>query len=269
MCSAPTSKPIVLALSGHDPCGGAGIQADIEAIASGACHPVSALTCLTVQNTSSFRKLYPVAADCLRAQAESLLEDMPVAACKIGLIPDVSILDAILAILKMITGIPVVFDPVLASGTGTSLAGQELIHAMREKLCSMTSIATPNSIEARRLSGSDGGLEEAAGRLIDFGCEYVLVTGTHEDSQMVVNHLYHQHELIDRMEWERLPGVYHGSGCTLSAAIAAELAHGKEPIAAVRNAQAYTWRTLQCAYVAGRGHKLPGRVFWPDSGSPR
>ena len=261
------SKPVVLAISGHDPSGGAGIQADIEAILNAGCHPVTALTCSTAQNTHEFRHIYPALPEQLRGQVEAILEDIPVAACKIGLIPNSNILDAIVEILRVVREIPVVFDPVLASGTGRNLADDTLIRKLRDELYSMTKVLTPNTIEATRLSGVENDVGDAAKFLIDCGCEYVLVTGTHEQSQLVINRLFDKRGLLDESQWKRLPAGYHGSGCTLSAAIAAALASGQEPITAVRNAQSYTWRTLCNAYTIGRGQKIPQRLSPPRLGA--
>jgi hydroxymethylpyrimidine/phosphomethylpyrimidine kinase len=143
-----------------------------------------------------------------------------------------------------------------------------MIAAMRELLLPQTTILTPNSREARRLAQGDGEDEEelalasCAEKLIGLGCEYVLITGTHENTPQVVNTLYGPEGLVRSDNWERLPGSYHGSGCTLAAAIAASLANGLELPEAVHEAQEYTWQTLNAGFRPGMGQYIPDRFFW-------
>jgi hydroxymethylpyrimidine/phosphomethylpyrimidine kinase len=140
---------------------------------------------------------------------------------------------------------------------------------MMDLLFPQATLITPNSLEARRLAFSDESeeientsLDESAQRLIDMGCEYVLITGTHERTQDVVNTLYGENGLIRAYTWERLPGSYHGSGCTLTSAIAACIAHGLTMEEAVAEAQEYTWQTLKNAFRPGMGQNIPDRMFW-------
>ena len=100
--------------------------------------------------------------------------------------------------------------------------------------------------------------------LLELGCLYVLITGTHENSLKVVNNLYSNHRLLDSSSWERLPGSYHGSGCTLTSAIAGLIAQGQEYISAIRQAQEYTWETLRAGYRIGMGQFIPNRLFWAN-----
>ncbi len=173
MASLP---PIVLTFAASDPTGGAGLQADLLTLASMGCHPLSVLTALTVQDTRGVDGLLPVEADWVADQARKLLEDMPVAAFKLGVLGSVENAAAIAEIIADYPEIPVVLDPVLASGRGDALAGEELIEVMRELLVPQTTVLTPNSLETRRLaeSGDDEdqpSLEACAGRLIGLGCE--------------------------------------------------------------------------------------------------
>ena len=150
----------------------------------------------------------------------------------------------------------------LASGRGDELASDEMLHAMRELLLPQTTILTPNSMEARRLADAEDDEEPSlavcAQRLIDAGAEFVLITGTHEPTPQVVNTLYGKNGVVRTDSWQRLPGSYHGSGCTLASAIAAMLANGLELPEAVREAQDYTWHALQKAYRPGMGQFLAG-----------
>jgi hypothetical protein len=134
-------------------------------------------------------------------------------------------------------------------------------------LIPQSTIITPNSLEARRIAIEDGEengpeLAECARRIIAGGCEYVLVTGTHENTPQVVNTLYGQAGVVRADTWQRLPGSYHGSGCTLASAIAATIANGLEIGDAVKDAQEYTWQTLKAAFRPGMGQHIPDRLFW-------
>jgi len=254
--------PIVLVFAGHDPCGGAGIQADIEALASQGCHAATILTALTVQDSRDVQDFRPLDAVELIAQARAVLEDMPVATFKLGMLGSVENIEAIHTILNDYPEIPVVFDPVLASGCGTGLGGPELIEAMQVLLLPMTTVLTPNSPEARALARGADTLDACALSLLDAGTDYVLVTGTHEDSRHVDNRLYHEDRLLETFTWERLPGSYHGSGCTLASSLAGLLARGLDPFAAAHEAQDYTWNALRQGYRPGLGQQLPNRLFW-------
>jgi len=258
--------PIVLAFAASDPSGGAGMQADLLTLASMGCHPVSVITALTVQDTAGVEGVLPIESDWVADQARCLLEDMPVDAFKIGVLGSVENIAAIAEIVSDYPDVPLILDPVLASGRGDELATDEMTHALRELLLPQTTIVTPNSLEVRRLAEADDdeelSIEACAMRLIEAGCEYVLVTGTHENTPQVVNTLYAKSGVVRTDTWPRLPGTYHGSGCTLASAIAAMLANGLDLADAVREAQDYTWHTLQKAYRPGMGQYLPDRLFW-------
>jgi hydroxymethylpyrimidine/phosphomethylpyrimidine kinase len=257
-----TQRPVVISFSGHDPTGGAGIQADIEAITSHNCHTASLITCLTSQDTKNVAEIVPQNSDNLRKQAKMLLRDLPVHAFKIGLIGEVELVQVIYEIVSKYPLIPVVLDPILAAGGGTDLANESLIEAMKDLLLPLTTVLTPNCNEARRLTGLND-IEMSGLNLLDKGCEYVLITGADEQTESVTNRLFH-HNHQDSYTWARLPSDYHGSGCTLAASVAALLAHGVPPIRAISNAQEYTWHTLQMAYKTGAGQSNPNRYFWRD-----
>jgi hydroxymethylpyrimidine/phosphomethylpyrimidine kinase len=168
-----------------------------------------------------------------------------------------------------------VLDPVLASGRGDALANEELMEAMRDLLFPQTTVLTPNSVEARRLAedpeqeeadedeDSDAPkLSECARRLMDQGCEYILITGAHEQGPQVVNTLYNTRGVVHKLQWDRLPGSYHGSGCTLASALAGFLALGQDVAEAAREAQAYTWQTLKHGWRPGMGQFIPDRFYW-------
>ncbi len=258
--------PIVLSFAGTDPTGGAGIQADLLTLSSMGCHALTVVTAITVQDTAGVEDVLPIDADWVSDQARVLLEDMPVAAFKIGMVGSVENCAAIAEVVSDYPDVPLILDPVLASGRGDEMATEDMIEAMRELLIPQTTIITPNSLEARRLAddGSDEerSLEDCAKRILEMGCEYVLITGTHENTPQVINTLYGQQGVIRSDSWQRLPGSYHGSGCTLASAIAATLANGLDIPEAVREAQEYTWQTLNAGFRPGMGQHIPDRFFW-------
>jgi len=263
----PPRPPQVLAFAASDPSAGAGIQADLLTLASLGCHPLTAITAITVQDTVGVLSVHPVAAELLEQQARTILEDMPVAAFKIGVLGSVENVLTVAEIVSDYPETPLVFDPVLASGRGDELSGEEIISAIREMLLPQTTIITPNAPEARRLAESDEdenepALDVCAQRLIDMGVQYVLITGTHENTPEVINTLYGPDGIIRHDRWERLPGSYHGSGCTLASAIAGCLAGGASVEDAVRDAQDYTWQTLKNGFRGGMGQLIPDRFFW-------
>jgi hydroxymethylpyrimidine/phosphomethylpyrimidine kinase len=257
------SRPAVLSFSGHDPSGGAGAQADIETLASHQCHAVSVITALTEQDTLNVKKLIPQSPDSIIKQATTLMADIPVKAIKIGLLGHPETALAVHNIIKQHPRIPVVFDPVLASGGGTDLSNERLITLINDLLLPHTTVLTPNSEEARRLTGLND-LKECGLSLLEKGCGYVLITGTHETTPEVSNQLFHDGRCCETYSWNRLPHSYHGSGCTLAASIAALLAQGLDALQAISEAQEYTWNALNAAYQPGKGQHNPNRFFWVD-----
>ncbi|NTV10731.1 MAG: hydroxymethylpyrimidine/phosphomethylpyrimidine kinase [Zoogloea sp.] len=261
--------PIVLSFAASDPTGGAGIQADLLTAASMGCHPLSVITALTVQDTAGVDDILAIDDEFVADQARTVLEDMPVRAFKLGVMGSVENIAAIAEIVSDYPDVPLVLDPVLTSGRGDELANEDMLAAIRELILPQATIVTPNSQEVRRLAEEDGDdegeeptLAECAARLIATGCEYVLVTGTHEQTPQVVNTLYDASGVVRRDAWERLPGSYHGSGCTLASALASALAHGMDVREAVREAQEFTWQTLAAGFRPGMGQSIPDRFFW-------
>ncbi len=258
----PTTLPVTLAIAGQDPTGGAGIQADIEAIISMGCHACSVPTALTIQDTTGVMGFAAVEPDLVIQMTRALLEDISVATIKIGMLGSTENVEAIHSILIDYPEIPVVLDPVLASGGGNPLADTELQEAMRELLFPLVTLLTPNSPEARQLAPDSDNLNACAMSLLDHGCRNVLITGTHEQTGKVINTLYQGNGEAASFEWPRLPDSYHGSGCTLSSAIAALLAHGKDLTSAVTEGQEFTWHSLKEGYQLGMGQLIPNRLFW-------
>lgn len=262
MTEAHPAVPVVMAFSGNDPSGGAGIQADIEALISHGCHTAPVITALTIQDTQDVIGYTPLDGGLIVEQARTVLEDMPVAAFKLGLLASSEAVEAIHSVLSDYPDIPVIMDPVMASGGGTMLVEDDVIQAMSELLLPQATVLTPNSREARVLAPEADSLDACAMALLAHGSEFVLITGTHENTPHVVNSLYANNRLMESFSWERLEGSYHGSGCTLAASIAGLLAQGLEPFTAIHEAQEYTWQSLSEGYRIGMGQHIPNRLFW-------
>ncbi|HEU4923771.1 MAG TPA: hydroxymethylpyrimidine/phosphomethylpyrimidine kinase [Burkholderiales bacterium] len=245
--------PIVLTFAASDPTGGAGLQADVLTLAALGCHPLSVLTGLTVQDTRGVDHLEPIAEVLVTRQANRLLAESKVAAFKVGVLASADNARAVAQVAAAHAHVPLVLDPVLASGRGDELASNAVQAALLEWLVPRATVVTPNTVEAQRLGGVK--------HLLERGCRYVLVTGTHEPSAEVTNKLYGPGGLVREDRWQRLPQLFHGSGCTLASAIAAQLAKGRAVSDAVREAQEFTWRALAAGFRSGAGQWLPNRFF--------
>ena len=268
-----SNRPIVLVFAGNDPTGGAGIQADIETLVSLGCHPAPVITALTVQDTVGVKHYMPVETGMVIAQARAVLEDMPVAVIKAGMFGSAENVTALAGILHDYPDIPLVLDPILTSGRGDALTDDALVEAMSVLLLPQTALLTPNTLEVLRLAPDADNIDAAAQAILATGCEFVLVTGTHDSTPEVVNRLYGDRRLLETFHWERLPHTYHGSGCTLAAACAATLAHDLDVLEAVAEAQDFTWQALAHGARLGMGQHLPDRLYWAreedeDDGPP-
>jgi hydroxymethylpyrimidine/phosphomethylpyrimidine kinase len=256
----PSSRPVVLCLSGHDPSGGAGLQADIEALLAQGCHAAPTVTALTVQDTVDVADFRVLDRDWVLAQARAVLADLPVAAIKLGMLGSVDMVDTVLQLRQELPDVPLVCDPVLRAGGGGALGKDEVGYAMRERLFPLSTIATPNLPEARILAElPDGSADQCAEKLLPF-VRHLLITGGHGDEQEVHNRLFSRDGSHHSFTCQRLPGSYHGSGCTLASALAGRLAQGEELVSAVRSALDYTWRTLRDAEQPGHGQYIPRRL---------
>lgn len=268
MSDVETSVPVVLIFAGHDPSGGAGLHADIEAVVSQGAHPASAVTALTVQDTRNVLRFVETDPVLLLEQARAVLEDMPVRCIKIGMIGSVANAEVIHSILHDYPDIPVVLDPVLAASGGGELARDALLSAVTSLLLPQATVLTPNATESRLLAPEAVTVEERGIALLDLGPEYVLIKGGDEPGDKVENWLFSGHQLLQRYHWNRIPGRFHGSGCTLASAIGGLLAHGSEVVNAVHEGQEYTYQTLLNAARIGRGQMIPHRLFWADEEPP-
>lgn len=244
-----STRPCVLVFAGHDPSGGAGIAADMQATTALGAHALCVVTALTVQDNNRVQEVVPVDPALLLRQARALVASCEIAAVKIGIPGSAENAAAIAALVAELRAphrsLPVVVDPVLASGRGDPLARGSALAALQQLLPHAT-LLTPNSIEAAAL-----------GSAVDT-VPHVLQTGGHDGGDVVVNRWRHA-GLERSWHWPRLDGEYHGSGCTLAAAAAALLAQGRAMEEALDLAQAYTHSTLQAAYAIAAGQRIPLR----------
>ena len=254
------TPPVILVIAGNDPTGGAGLTADTQTLAALGCHIAPVVSSVTVQDTVDARAVWPTGAERVVLQMGAVLDDMAVAAVKCGLLADAETVASVAALLADHPGLPLVVDPVLIAGGGAVLAGESVAAALRRELIPLATAITPNRFELRELVPEHGDDQARARALCDQGCRYVLVTGGDDSgSGPVENTLYGGDGCQRTFSWPRLPDRYHGSGCTLAAALTALLACGLSPVAAVEQAQDYTWRALRDAFRAGRGQSLPRR----------
>ena len=252
-------RPLLLCISGHDPTGGAGIHADIEACGALGAHALSVITCHTVQDTSDVRRVSAVPPILLAAQIEALTGDCAIDAVKIGLLGDAEQVAPIAAALRQLRR-PVVLDPVLRAGGGTALVGSALRAQLVQHLFPLADLITPNLGEARALAGlPQGSAAACSARLLAGGARNVLITGGDEPGDTVLNSWHTAEGNETRYEWPRLDARFHGAGCTLASAIAALLASGLKMGAALEQAQRYTQDALARAFAIGHGRLIPAR----------
>lgn len=251
-------RPHVLILSGLDPSGGAGIQADIQAITALGCHPLPVLSCLTVQDTVNVYGAEAINADLIRQQLACLADDTPIHAIKTGALGGASIVEVLADFLAGRRDIPLIVDPVIKAAGGGDLADDALISTMKKHLFPIADVITPNGIELSQLGGQND-TDAAASELLSAGCPAVLATGGHGTGPQIINRLYRPD--VAPKEWtvERLGGEYHGSGCTLAAGIAAGRARGLSLEDAIDRSQYFVARAIQQALTVGRGQPVPDR----------
>ncbi len=255
------NKPCVLVFAGLDPSGGAGIQADIEAITAMGAHALPVITTLTVQDNDRVHAIYPVDVGILREQVNALTSKIIISAVKIGITgsrANVEVIsDTIRALRVKPPVLPVVLDTVLASGHGDALAREDAV-LMIQPLLPLATVLTPNMPEAARLCDGERDLQRQAKHLQSWA-PHVLIKGGHAEGDQVINHWFHS-GLQQSFHWPRLPGEFHGTGCTLASAIAACLAQAWPVDEALQRAQAYVHKTLQWAYPIAKGQIIPARA---------
>lgn len=257
------NRPCVLVFAGHDPSGGAGIQADIEAIAAQGAHALPVITALTVQDNDHVYAVHAVDAQIILQQAMTLVAKMPIAAIKIGIVAHGKNAAAIANFIQKLhmqqPGLPVVLDPVLGSGQGDALALDDAVASL-QPLLKVATLITPNLPEAKRLAPTSPDAMAQAQALLMHRCKDVLIKGGHGSDEQVCNLWFGSNGQRD-WTWPRLPGEFHGSGCTLASAIAAQLALGKDMQTSLQLAQEFSQSSLQQAYSIASGQLIPRRHF--------
>lgn len=251
-------KPHVLVLSGLDPSGGAGIQADIQAITALGCHPLPVLTCLTVQDTHNVHGAEAVDADLIHRQLLCLEGDTPIHAIKTGALGDESVIEVLAEFLDNREPLPYVLDPVIKAAGGGELADEKLVAAMLEQLFPRASVVTPNGPELTQLGGN-ADEAEAAKALLGHGCDAVLGTGGHGTGEFITNRLFNADGSDRHWQQPRIGGEYHGSGCTLAAGISAGMARGQTLEAAIETGQDFVAASIRGALRVGGGQPVPDR----------
>jgi hydroxymethylpyrimidine/phosphomethylpyrimidine kinase len=254
-------RPSVLVFAGADPSGGAGIQADVQAISALGAHPLSVITVLTAQDNDKVHAIEAVSADMVRRQAQALIDKLDIAAVKVGIIGSRANAEAIAEFVGLLRlqkpELPVVLDPVLASGHGDALAAEDPMLIV-EVLLPLASLITPNLPEVAALCTGDRRAESQADSLMQRGCRNVLIKGGHGEGDKVTNRWFGL-DGSRSWSWPRLPGAFHGSGCTLASGIAALLAQGQTMAQALDGGQAYCQVTLERAYAIAQGQLIPNR----------
>ncbi|KMQ58435.1 hydroxymethylpyrimidine kinase [Chryseobacterium angstadtii] len=242
--------PSVLTIAGFDGSGGAGIQADIKTASALGCFSTSVLTALPVQNTQGVRKIYPVPVEAVADQIEAILDDIFPDAIKIGMVHTPQLVETIVSTLGKYKKIPLVFDPVMVATSGHRLIEEDTIAAITEKLFPIADVITPNMDEAAILAKMDViTLEDlyAAGKKIKkLGCKSILLKGGHQETSTITSLFYDEHENFHSFETVKFDtNNTHGSGCTLSSAIAAYLAQGKTLYDSVSLGQQYVYQAIE------------------------
>jgi hydroxymethylpyrimidine/phosphomethylpyrimidine kinase len=262
MYNSEKTLPVIMSFSAHDPTGGSGIQADIETIGAlgGHCAPI--ITCITARDTADLYQFSPCSARLVQAQAKAVLEDIPIAAFKIGLLGSIENVAIVHQILNDYPNIPVVLDPTMQIGSKRKSLDLNLLQAITTWLLPKVKVCTPNASEAQQMAPEADILDACAQEIMADGAEYVLITGNFQTPNKNTNTLYSNYRRLDAYQWDRLPLDYQGSGCTLSAAIAAYLAHSLPVTSAIFEAQQYTYECLKKAYRMGMGQHLPNRFYW-------
>jgi hydroxymethylpyrimidine/phosphomethylpyrimidine kinase len=264
----PDTPPIVLCFGLADPTGASGVQADLLTLASMGCHGVTVLTGYTVSDSAGVDEVIGIDADTVATQARKLLEDMPVAAFKIGATTRADIVSAIAEVVADYDDVPLILAPDFTLDDEHVLAADELREAIAELLAPQTTVLVADRAELLQLAQPDSDadaptLTHALNDILAQGCEYVLAgeTGT----LRVTYTLYSEEGQIRQDQWERSPHRILGVSDTLASAIAALLANGLEPPEAIREAQEYLNQAQRAAFRPGMGAYLPDRFFWAKS----
>ncbi|MFI4939945.1 MAG: hydroxymethylpyrimidine/phosphomethylpyrimidine kinase [Burkholderiales bacterium] len=268
------TPPLILTFGATDPVGAVGIQADLASFAAMGCHGLSVITAILIGDTACIEDMQVIDAEWVADQARVVLEDMPVAAFKVGAVGSIENVSVIAEIVSDYPDIPLILDPFVSAMPDQGLDSEDILVAMRELLIPQTTILIASTVELGRFAetwreqSQEDTLAVDAIRVIEMGCEYLFVTGTPCDMHEVANTLFNESGVVRHDNWQRTPGSFAGAGATLSAAIAAMLANGLDVPAAVLEAQEFTVAAIAHAQRLGMGKLVLNRYFWarePDS----
>jgi hydroxymethylpyrimidine/phosphomethylpyrimidine kinase len=263
---AEQRPPVALTIAGSDSGGGAGIQADLRTFAFQRVHGTSALTCVTAQNTLGVNRVDALPPEAVAAQIEAVVQDIGVQGIKTGMLLNAEIVREVARQVERWALQPLVVDPVMVSRTGAKLLAEEAIQAIRERLIPLAQVVTPNRYEAQILAGMElqslADMETAARRIHALGCKAVLVKGGGMPGELQGVDVWFDGERLEVLKSERILTRHtHGTGCTLSAAIAAQLAWGKDPLTATLLAKAYVTEALRHPLAIGAGQGPVGHFY--------
>ncbi|RJG05112.1 hydroxymethylpyrimidine/phosphomethylpyrimidine kinase [Noviherbaspirillum cavernae] len=262
------TSPLILTFGAADPVGAIGIQADLASFAAMGCHGLSVVTSILISDTTRIEDVQIIDADWVADQARVVLEDMPVAAFKVGIVGGIENVSVIAEIVSDYPDIPLILDPFISAMPDLGPEAEDTLIAIRELLIPQTTIFVTSAVELGHLAetwrepSADDTMAADAMQLIDSGCEYVFVTNTPGDVHGVTNSLFNESGVMRNDTWQRLSGPFTGAGGTLSATIAAMLANGVDVPAAAFEAQEFTNATLAGAQRLGMGKLIPDRYFW-------
>jgi len=250
---------IALTIAGSDSSGGAGIQADLKTFAAFGVYGASVITALTAQNTNGVSGIHLVPADFVTAQIDAVFGDLEVKAVKIGMVAQLATIDAIVAGLKRWSPRHIVLDPVMVATSGDRLLAADAVERLRTALIPLASLLTPNLPEAAALldeeiAASEAAIERQGKRLLELGCRAVLIKGGHGQGAESTDYLFGGNGVIALTAPRIATKNTHGTGCSLSSAIAAGLGKGDELETAVRNAKAWVSAAIAAADRLGVGH---------------
>ena len=261
-------SPLVLSFGSSDPLGAIGIQADLGSFAAMGCHGLTVITAILSGDTTQITDIEAIESELLIEQARTILEDVPVAAFKLGTIGSIENVSAIAEIVSDYPEIPLIFDPFSSLIPDQGQDSEDIYIAAAELIIPQTTLLLASAVEISRLAetwrepSTDDTLTLDVQRLIESGCEYVLVTGTSTSGTEISNSLYDESGMIRHDTWNRLAGSFLGAGSTLSAGIAALVANGLDIPDAVLEAQEFTNAALAHAQRFGMGKLVPDRYFW-------
>lgn len=263
--------PSVLAIAGFDGSGGAGLQADIKAISALGCFATSVLTALPVQNTQGVRSIYPIPYSAVQEQMEAIMDDIFPDAIKIGMVHTAELVNTIANTLKQYPEVPIVFDPVMVATSGHKLIEDSTIAAIVETLFPIASVITPNMDEAALLANMEiktlDDMHIAGAKILRLGCKAVLLKGGHLEGKRITSLYFQQDGTVLSFEFEKFEtNNTHGSGCTLSSAIASYLARGKSLAEAIALGQDYVHQAIYHGkdVLIGKGNGPLNHFFNPQ-----